>query len=125
MRPKPSQIYTTVATKADIEQLSKNVIDAAAAGAADGLMLALNVGAMLIAFLALIAMANYFLGIGGGFFGIDLTLELIFGWVFAPIAWVIGVPWADAMQFGSFVGIKVVANEFGAYLALADRKSVG
>src|SRR5690625_6480458 len=80
---------------------------------------------MLIAFLALIAMANYFLGIGGGFFGIDLTLELIFGWVFAPIAWVIGVPWADAMQFGSFVGIKVVANEFVAYLALAGGIEAG
>ena len=125
MIPESSQTETSDATKADIEQPSKNVIDAAAAGAADGLKLALNVGAMLIAFLALIAMANYFLGIGGGFFGIDLTLELIFGWVFAPIAWVIGVPWADAMQFGSFVGIKVVANEFVAYLALAGGIEAG
>ena len=125
MIPESSQTETSDATKADIEQPSKNVIDAAAAGAADGLKLALNVGAMLIAFLALIAMANYFLGIGGGFFGIDLTLDLIFGWVFAPIAWVIGVPWADAMQFGSFVGIKVVANEFVAYLALAGGIEAG
>lgn len=125
MIPESGKAETSDATKADIEQPSKNVIDAAAAGAADGLKLALNVGAMLIAFLALIAMANYFLGIGGGFFGIDLTLELIFGWVFAPLAWVIGVPWADAMQFGSFVGIKVVANEFVAYLALAGGIEAG
>ena len=123
--PETGKVETSDATKAEIEQPSKNVIDAAAAGAADGLKLALNVGAMLIAFLALIAMANYFLGIGGGVFGVDLTLELLFGWIFAPIAWVIGVPWVDAMQFGSLLGIKVVANEFVAYLALAGGIEAG
>lgn len=102
-----------------------NTIDAAAAGAADGLKLALNVGAMLIAFLALIAMVNYILGWGGGLFGLTLNLELLLGWVVGPIAFAIGVPWADAMQFGSLLGTKVVVNEFLAYLNLSTAIGAG
>ncbi len=98
----------------------KNVIDAAATGAADGLKLALNVGAMLIAFLALIAAINALLGFGAGLFGAELTLEQLLGWTLAPIAWLIGVPTADITTFGSFIGTKVIANEFVAYTQLAD-----
>lgn len=118
--PEIGQPETSGQVKIEVEKSSKNVIDAAAAGASDGLKLSLNVGAMLIAFLALIAMFNWILGWGAGLFGAELTLEQIFGWVLAPIAWTIGVPWADAMQMGTFIGTKVVANEFVAYTQLAS-----
>lgn len=103
-----------------IERTQKNVIDAAASGAADGLKLALNVGGMLIAFIALIAMFNYIIGWVTGFFGTVVTLQQLFGWVLAPLAWLVGVPWADAVSFGSLLGTKIVVNEFVAYLGLAD-----
>ncbi|ANQ22479.1 nucleoside transporter NupC [Vibrio natriegens] len=94
-----------------------NVIDAAAGGAASGLQLALNVGAMLIAFVGLIALVNGMLGGIGGWFGMpELTLELILGYAFSPLAFLIGVPWAEAVTAGSFIGQKIVANEFVAYL---------
>ncbi|WP_080544665.1 NupC/NupG family nucleoside CNT transporter, partial [Yersinia frederiksenii] len=82
-----------------------NVIDAAASGAASGLQLALNVGAMLLAFIALIALLNGILGgIGGWFDYPQLSMELILGWVFSPIAYLIGIPWSEAMVAGSFIG---------------------
>ncbi len=94
-----------------------NVIDAAASGAASGMQLALNVGAMLLAFIALIALLNGILGGVGGWFNYpQLSLELILGWLFAPIAFLIGVPWSEATVAGSFIGQKVVVNEFVAYL---------
>ena len=98
----------------------KNVIDAAAAGAADGLQLALNIGAMLIAFLALIAILNGILDWGAGFFGYTTSLERILGVILAPVAWLIGVPTPDITAFGSLIGTKVIANEFVAYTQLAD-----
>ena len=103
----------------------KNVIDAAATGAADGLKLALNIGAMLIAFLALIAIANGILGWGAGLFGYTTSLESIIGTVLAPIAWLVGVPSADITTFGSLLGTKVIANEFVAYTQLADAMGSG
>lgn len=94
-----------------------NIIDAAASGAASGMQLALNVGAMLLAFVALIALLNGILsGIGGWFDYPQLTLELMLGWVFSPVAWLIGVPWAEAQIAGSFIGQKLIINEFVAYL---------
>ncbi|AXB32265.1 NupC/NupG family nucleoside CNT transporter [Vibrio campbellii] len=94
-----------------------NVIDAAAGGAASGLQLALNVGAMLIAFVGLIALINGMLGGIGGWFGKpELTLELILGYAFSPLAFLIGVPWDEAVVAGSFIGQKLVINEFVAYL---------
>ncbi|WP_319535369.1 NupC/NupG family nucleoside CNT transporter [uncultured Vibrio sp.] len=94
-----------------------NVIDAAAGGAASGLQLALNVGAMLIAFVGLIALVNGMLGGIGAWFGMpELTLELILGYAFSPLAFLIGVPWAEAVTAGSFIGQKIVVNEFVAYL---------
>ncbi len=109
-----------------VEKTDANGIDAAASGAGTGLKLALNVGAMLLAFIALIAMFNWMLtGFGdivglNSLIGQELTIELILGWVFAPIAWVIGVPWVDAVNMGSLLGTKIVLNEFVAYLGLAE-----
>jgi len=98
------------------EEKPANIIDAAASGASSGLQLALNVGAMLLAFVALIALINGILGGIGGWFGYeDFSLELILGWVFAPIAFLIGVPWSEATIAGSFIGQKLVINEFYAY----------
>lgn len=94
-----------------------NVIDAAAAGAASGLQLALNVGAMLLAFVGLIALFNGLIGWVGSWFGLDgLSLQQIFGYVLQPVAFLLGVPWDEARVAGSFIGQKVVINEFVAYL---------
>ena len=104
----------------DKDAESVNVIDAAARGAGDGLKLALNVGAMLLAFIALIAMLNGILGGIGGWFGFEsLTIEGILGFVFSPLAFAIGVPWSEAVTAGSFIGQKLVLNEFVAYAAFA------
>jgi CNT family concentrative nucleoside transporter len=104
-----------------VEKTAVNVIDAAAQGAGDGLHLALNVGGMLIAFLALIAMLNGILGwvhtmpLMGWLPG---SLEQIFGVVFAPVAWIMGVPWKDASTIGNLLGTRLVTNEFVAFLEL-------
>lgn len=93
-----------------------NVIDAAAVGASDGLKLAVNVGAMLLSFIALIALLNGILGGITGLFGFDnVTLEGVLGYVFAPLAFLIGVPWDEAVRAGSFIGQKLILNEFVAY----------
>ena len=94
-----------------------NVFDAAAGGATDGLRLALNVGAMLLAFIGLIALLNGMLGWIGGLGGYpDLSLELMLGWLFSPVAWLLGIPWEDAVTGGSFIGQKLVVNEFVAFI---------
>ncbi|MGE7932781.1 NupC/NupG family nucleoside CNT transporter [Viridibacillus arvi] len=99
---------------------SVNVVDAAARGASDGLKLALNVGAMLLAFIAIIALLNGLLGGLGSIFGFKgLTLEGILGFIFSPLAFVIGVPWSEAVQAGSYIGQKLVLNEFVAYSSFA------
>jgi len=93
-----------------------NAIDAAATGASNGLKLAVNIGAMLIAFISLIAMFNGLVGGVGGWFGYgDLTIQEILGWVFAPLAWLIGVPSVDIEAVGSLIGQKLILNEFVAY----------
>lgn len=112
-------------TDPSIESSPRNLIDAAAGGAADGMKLALNVGAMLIAFIALIALVNGVLDWGAGLFGYTTSLERILGVVLAPIAWAVGVPNADITSFGSLVGQKLVLNEFVGYLALADAIQAG
>ena len=92
----------------------------AAAGASSGLMLAANIGAMLLAFIGLIALINGMLGGIGGWVGLEqLSLEWLLGWLFAPLAFLLGVPWAEATLAGSFIGQKVVVNEFVAYINLA------
>lgn len=108
--------------KMENDEEATNVIDAAARGASDGLKLALNVGAMLLAFIALIALVNGILGAIGGIFGYDaLSLEGILGIIFSPIAFAIGVPWSEAITAGSFIGQKLVLNEFVAYSAFAPQ----
>ena len=103
------------------EERPANIIDAAASGASSGMQLALNVGAMLLAFIALIALINGILGGVGGWVDYpQLSLELILGWVFSPIAFLIGVPWSEAMTAGSFIGQKIVVNEFVAFMNFGE-----
>ena len=109
-----------------VEKTAVNVIDAAAQGAGDGMRLALNIGAMLIAFLALIAMANGILGWGRGLPGLHwlpATLQQIFAWAFAPIAWLMGVAWDDCATIGNLLGTRLVLNEFVAFLQLGPLKA--
>ncbi|MDC0253608.1 NupC/NupG family nucleoside CNT transporter [Bacteriovoracales bacterium] len=104
-----------------LPKTSANVIDAAASGASEGLTLALNVAAMLLAFIALIAMVNGLFGWVGNLFGFQgLTLELILGYIFAPVAWLLGVPWnwEECLKVGTLLGQKLVLNEFVAYTGL-------
>ena len=124
--PETGMPLTRGTVKMEVEKTSSNVIDAAAAGAGDGLRLALNIGAMLLAFIALIALVNWPLTWIGEVTGLQAVLgrptdlATIFGYVLAPIAWVIGVPWQDATTVGSLIGQKIVLNEFVAYLQLAE-----
>jgi len=108
-----TQVPETMGTvKLEIERTDVNVIDAAGRGTGEGLALALNVGAMLISFLALVALVNALLGLA------HLSLEQIFGWVFSPIAWAMGVPWKDAGVVGNLLGTRMALNEFIAYAKL-------
>ncbi|MFA0158252.1 NupC/NupG family nucleoside CNT transporter [Vibrio sp. 10N.261.46.A3] len=99
-----------------------NVVEAMADGAMSGLRIAVAVGATLLAFISVIAMLNGLLGIVGGWFGVNLSFELILGYVFAPVAWLIGVPWSEAVVAGSLIGNKIVVNEFVAFIQLMDAK---
>jgi len=102
------------------EKRSANMIEAAASGAAIGLKIAVNVGAMLIAFIGLIALLNAAVSGIAGIFGYPLiTLQSILGYIFAPLAWLIGVPWHDAALAGNFIGEKMILNEFVAYVDLS------
>ena len=110
---------TMGAVRLEVEQTDVNVIDAAGRGTGEGLHLAMNVGAMLISFLALVALVNAILHhvpFNGGY----LSLERVFGWVFSPVAWSMGVPWKDAATIGNLLGTRMVLNEFVAYAALGD-----
>ena len=124
--PETGTPLTRGTVKMEVEKTSSNIIDAAAAGAGDGLKLALNIGAMLLAFIALIALLNAPLTWFGEVTGLaaaigkPTNLSTIFGYVLAPIAWVIGTPWADATTVGSLIGQKVVINEFVAYTELSQ-----
>ena len=112
-----------VSAKADFKVRTPwaNMIDAAAQGAGDGLKLALNVGAMLLAFIALVALVNGILSPVGGWIGLPgLNLEMILGFLFRPLAWVMGVPWAEADAVGTLLGLKTAANEFVAYSRFED-----
>ena len=109
-----------------VERPDANVVEAAASGAAVGVQLALNVGAMLMAFIALIAMVNFGIGWLGGLAGAQgLTLQGIFGTVLRPLAWVMGVPWADTQYVGGLMGLKTVLNEFVAYAQLGRDLGAG
>ena len=130
--PERNKSLTMGKVEIDVEKNSSNVIEAAANGAADGLKLALNVAAMLLAFIALIAMLNWMLqGVFTDLLGLNFSdgkpvnLENILGYVLSPIAWIIGVPWNDAVTVGSLIGQKVVLNEFIAYLKLSEMIPLG
>lgn len=106
----------------DPQPPARNVIDAAARGASDGLGLALNVGAMLIAFISLIALGNLMLAYVGSWFGAeDLSVQMVLGYLFSPVMFAVGVPWAEATQAGSFLGQKVILNEFVAFSDFAPQ----
>jgi CNT family concentrative nucleoside transporter len=119
-----TEVPKTMGTvKLEVERTDVNVIDAAGRGTGEGLHLALNVGAMLISFLALIALVNAVLG-QVPFYGEPLSLGRIFGWAFAPVAWAMGVPWRDAPTIGNLLGTRMAVNEFVAYAQLGPMKSV-
>jgi concentrative nucleoside transporter, CNT family len=133
--PETEEPQTMGTVKVKAEKAHSNVIEAAAAGAGTGLQLALNVGGMLIAFIALIYLLNAFLTYFGDMTGVNatlmanfqkpLSLELLFGLVFQFVAFTIGVPWADCLNVGSLMGIKLVLNEFVGYARMADLVAAG
>jgi CNT family concentrative nucleoside transporter len=126
LQPETEASTTAGTIRMAIEKTDANGIDAAASGAGTGLHLALNVGAMLLAFVALLAMFNGLIGWISNLIGItestgsQLTIEMILGWILAPAAWIIGIAWEDATNIGSLLGTKIVINEFLAYLKLAE-----
>ncbi|MCB1561514.1 MAG: NupC/NupG family nucleoside CNT transporter, partial [Xanthomonadales bacterium] len=126
--PETEQPLTRGEVRMEVEKTTANVIDAAASGAADGLKLALNVGAMLLAFIALIALVNAPLTWFGDVTGLaeligkPTNLANLLGFVLAPVAWIIGVPWGDAVTVGGLIGEKIVLNEFVAYAHMSEIK---
>jgi CNT family concentrative nucleoside transporter len=112
-----TQVPETLGTvRLDVEKTDVNIIDAAGRGTSEGLHLAMNVAAMLISFMALVALVNAVLGLAG------VTLQQILGWVFAPVAWALGVPWRDAPVIGNLLGTRMVLNEFIAFAQLGPMK---
>jgi len=116
--PETRQPETMGTVRLNVERTDVNVIDAVGRGTGEGLHLALNVGAMLISFLALIALVNAVLA-----HTVHLSMQQIFGWVFSPIAWSLGVPWRDASTIGNLLGTRMVLNEFVAYAQLGTLKA--
>ena len=121
--PETETPETRGTVKLQIEKTDVNVIDAAGRGTAEGLHLAMNVGAMLISFVAMIFLLNGILGAIGNAIGVPgLSMQMIFGWVFAPVAWSLGVPWRDAAAIGNLLGTRMVLNEFIAFAQLGALK---
>jgi CNT family concentrative nucleoside transporter len=126
MMPEVDEPATAGSVNVEVEKPGVNIIDAAARGAGDGLQLALNIGGMLIAFLALIALANGILGALHNLPGMGWlpgSLERIFGMIFAPVAWLLGVSWKDCATIGNLLGTRLVLNEFVAFLQLGPLQS--
>lgn len=121
MIPETQQTADESGAKPVQENRPANIIDAAAEGAINGLNMALAVGAMLLAFVSLVALLNGLLGGVGGWFGLpDLSMELILGYLLSPMAWLMGIPWNEALTSGAIIGQKIVINEFFAYANLAE-----
>ncbi len=119
--PTDEEIREVFAMGEDKEKRHRNVIMAAAVGTQQGLKLAVNVGAMVLVFVALIALLNGILGWFGGFVGMeDLTLQTILGFIFAPLMWLLNIPWEEAQIAGSIFGEKIITNEFIAYISLRE-----
>lgn len=125
--PETKEPVTRGEVKLSVEKVDSNGIEAASSGATEGLKLALNVGAMLLAFIAILALMNHFLGWFGDLTGLnhisdgfELTIQGLLGYIFAPLAFIIGVPWVDAVDVGSMIGTKIVLTEFIAFIDLSQ-----
>jgi len=126
MYPETEEPVTRGKLGIKLEKLDANPIDAAARGASEGLSLALNVGAMLLAFIALLALINGLLGWSFGLVGVEgFSIQRVLGWIGAPMAWLMGVPWQDAPAIGTLIGEKTALNEFVAYLHLGSMLQEG
>ena len=126
MIPEDGKPETAGTVNVRVERPGVNVIDAAARGAGEGLHLALNVAAMLIAFLALIALIDGVFGWVHGITGLGwfpVSMEKLFGYIFAPVAWLLGVSWKDAFDVGNLLGTRLVLNEFVAFMQLGPMRS--
>jgi concentrative nucleoside transporter, CNT family len=126
MVPETEESPTKGVVRVDVPRNDANLLDAACRGAAEGLTLALNVAAMLIAFIAMVAMLNWFLSLVPHVAGQPLSMERILGWMMAPLAWSMGVQWSEAQEVGMLLGKKTIFNEFLAYqdlVAMKDRLS--
>jgi CNT family concentrative nucleoside transporter len=102
------------------DRVYKSTMDAITTGTAQGSNIAVSVGTILIAVIALVYIVNSFLGFIGGYFSLNLSIELLLGYIFAPITWLMGIPWSEALIAGELLGIKTTLNEFVAYPALAN-----
>lgn len=123
--PETEKIDGSLDTEIEIKEQSINIFDAAANGATAGLKLAVNIGAMLLAFISLIALLNGLLGWLGGLFGFEaLSLQMILGQLFRPIAFILGVPWSESGVAGSLIGQKLVLNEFVAFVDFSQQKDL-
>jgi len=125
LMPETGEPKTAGQMRLKFDRTDANLFDAATRGTSEGLMLALNVGAMLIAFTALVALLNYFFGSASVWLNLassdaPLTIEQVLGYVFAPVMWLCGVPWHEAGKAGSLLGVKTVLNEFLAYLQMSQ-----
>ena len=120
MQPETETSATMGNVSIALEVDEVNAFEAACKGASEGVKLAINVAAMLIAFIALVALANLFLGKVSGLFGYDLTVEKILGTVFQPLAFIMGVSWEESFKVGRLLGEKMVVNEFLAYIHLGE-----
>jgi concentrative nucleoside transporter, CNT family len=123
MLPEKAKSETAHDVPIKIERVATNSIDALCRGASDGLMLSLNVFAMLIAFVAVVAMANYLIGLPLRPWGVSLTLQDLFGWCNAPFAWLMGVPLNDCRLIGQILGERIVLNEFFGYVTLTQHRA--
>ncbi|HXT71948.1 MAG TPA: NupC/NupG family nucleoside CNT transporter [Vicinamibacterales bacterium] len=122
--PETGTPETMGTVKLDMQKTDVNIIDAAGRGTGEGLHLAMNVIAMLISFIALIALLNAMMSAAGGWFGHpEFSLQMVLGWAFAPIAWSLGVPWKDAGTIGNLLGTRMVLNEFIAFAQLGPMKA--
>ena len=126
MLPETEVSETAASSPADVPRTTVNSIDALCRGASEGMTLAINVMAMLIAFVAIVALANYLITFPQTRLHVSnpVTLQNIFGWVNAPFAWLMGVPMHDCMTIGGILGERVVLNEFIGYLSLTNPKTV-
>lgn len=126
MIPETEQPESGAGAHVIVQRDSINVIDAAAEGALNGLKMAAAVGAMILAFVALIALLNDVIGAAGALVGLaDLSFDKLLGWLLAPVAFIMGIPWEDASKVGAMLGVKTVLNEFIAYQQLGEAIKAG